>query len=184
MSPELRYAILAVVSIGLLAAALWGMLRGWRRRAAARVPAPSGPLGGPAISSWRDVLYVATSLRGEPLERVAIRPLGYRGRADIVLREDGADIAIRGEEPFGIPARMMRGVARGTATIDRVVERGGLTVLFWATGPEDAPVELESAFRIVDERERERLIASLETLIKAAARGPAAEQDHTREETR
>lgn len=177
MSPELRYTILALVSLLMAAGALFGMVRGWRRRVARPVPAPPGPLGGPATAAWREVLYVATSLRDQPLERVAVPPLGHRGRADLVLRPGGLDVAIRGERPFGIPAGRLAGLARGTATIDRVVERGGLSVVFWTLGEGERAVEVESAFRIVDRSQREDFARTMEEFSAGSRPGPEAAAD-------
>ncbi|PRY70379.1 hypothetical protein B0I08_101514 [Glaciihabitans tibetensis] len=128
-----------VVVLLLLLLAL--MLFGWRarkrRQAGLGQPAPvPEDLG--AIRGTFDGLYVATTLAGDPLNRVAVRGLGFRARARLTVAETGVVLALRGEPEVFIPAAALREVTRATWTIDRVVEPGGLVLVGWTLGAADA----------------------------------------------
>ncbi|KAB1657849.1 hypothetical protein F8O01_07855 [Pseudoclavibacter chungangensis] len=147
-------------------------LVGWRsrRRAQAGVPTPLTPPAGPEPTDrWDDVHYVATSEAARPLERITVPPLAYRGRAELALVESGLAVRVRGADPFLIPADAIVAVDGVTATIDRVVERGGLSAVRWRLGG-DAPdaVEVETTFRIVDRDDRERFRDRLDALVSIA----------------
>lgn len=91
-------------------------------------------------------LYVATTLSGQPLERVAVGPLAYRAKATLSLFPSGLSVSIPGQRPFLISQESDIHAGVATWTIDRVVEPEGLVVVQWSLGPET----VESYFRLVD----------------------------------
>jgi hypothetical protein len=74
---------------------------------------------------------VATSVRGEPLNRVTAHGLGARGFGKITVSNDGVLIERTGERAIGIPFAQLDGVSRSSAAIDRAVEKDGLIQLDW-----------------------------------------------------
>jgi len=118
---------LALVCLGLLA---WSWWRRSRRDAA--YPAPFGELpDGARTLAIYTTLYVATTRHGEPLERLAIRGLGFRSRADVTVTDKGIALDLAGTPRMTITADRLVDAAQATVAIDRVVERDGLTRITW-----------------------------------------------------
>jgi hypothetical protein len=140
-----RNSLLALVMalfVLLVVLAVVGWIRRRRRQsylpAPERVPADIGELRGEF-----DGFYVSTTLDGEPLNRVAVRGLGFRARATVAIADAGVVLALPGNNVF-IPVAAIREVTRAQYTIDRVVEEGGLVLLAWVLG--ETPVD--SYFRV------------------------------------
>ncbi|GAA3021244.1 PH-like domain-containing protein [Microbacterium dextranolyticum] len=75
--------------------------------------------------------YVATTRRGEPLERLAIRGLGFRSRVDVTVTDRGVALAMPGQATVFLPVDRLDDVSLATVAIDRVVEPGGLVRVAW-----------------------------------------------------
>lgn len=136
-----------VIVVAIIVVALVGMYFGWRarQRRQAGLPVPlaaPGDLG--EVLQTAEGLYVATTVAGEPLERIAVRGLGYRARAGITVATTGVVLALRGEAPAFIPIADLRRVDRATWAIDESVETGGLLLVGWTLGATD----LDSYLRI------------------------------------
>jgi hypothetical protein len=132
----------ALVVIVIVALAFTGMWFGWRarRRRQADVPvlaAPPADLGD--IARRDDLFYVATTRADAPLDRIAVRGLGFRARAQVTVAAAGLLLDIAGERPAFIPVADLRGVGRATWTIDRAVRNDGLVFVRWRLG--DAEVD-------------------------------------------
>lgn len=131
---------LALVLLGVIA---WAWLRRTRRDAALHAPFGEAPAGAPVLAA-HDVLYVATTRHGEPLERLAIRGLGFRSRATLSISAAGVAVDLTGQPRLFIPNSRITDVAQATVTIDRVVERDGLVRLSWSI---DENTVVDSYFR-------------------------------------
>ncbi|MFD2758915.1 PH-like domain-containing protein [Gulosibacter faecalis] len=157
--------ILAVVVI--IVGAMW---LGWRRRqrTQSHLPSPKQlPAGlGTPVFAVDDAHYVATSKTGNALDRIAKRPLAYRGRATVEVHPQGLALGIAGEEPFFIPTAQLETVAVAQATIDRAVERDGLIVVRWLLDPAQS---VETYLRVVNPDERATLLTSIGELIEPSA---------------
>jgi hypothetical protein len=143
-----------------LAAILAVMWLAWRSRVRrdASIVVPDVPEGFIPVSSV-DVLYVATTEAGRPLERLAIRGLAFRARAVLSIAPSGAVLAIPGERPAFIAASSLTSVDATNVAIDRVVESDGLIRLGWSI----ADVPCDTYVRVVDADQRS-VIADLERL--------------------
>ena len=157
-----------VAILVVLVAVLLLILVGWRRRvrrdrdAGAGYPAPAAPAA--SLVEVR-ALYVATTKGGEPLERLALPGLAFRGNAAVTVSGDGVTIAVTGEHPVFITAGAITGVGAATVTIDRVVERDGLVRISWTTSGGAAA---DSFLRVVDPVDREPLLAAVGTILPTA----------------
>ncbi len=158
----------AVLILGTLFIIIVALLfLGWRskRRAQSGLIPPESAVGVQARETderWSDVHYVATTPADVPLERIVIGPLGFRGRCDVVAGAPGLVVTIAGGEPFLIPWSRVEFVGRATATIDRVVEQDGLSVVRWSLETregERAPVD--TVFRFVDRELRAQFDAAV-----------------------
>jgi hypothetical protein len=83
-----------------------------------------------------EALYVATTRHDEPLERLAIRGLGFRSRADLTVTTAGVALDLTGQPRFFLPAGNIVEAAQATVAIDRVVERDGLVRIAWRLEPD------------------------------------------------
>jgi len=142
-------SVLMLVVLGLLVLLLALMGLGWRARlrrqsAIAAPPAPPEGTGtgtGIGVFSAR---YVATTISGDPLDRIAVHGLGFRSVATLTVTDAGVLIERPGERLWWLEAASVHGVRRATWTIDRVVESDGLHVLEWALGDQS----VDSYFRL------------------------------------
>lgn len=163
-----KYTIGAIIVVALIALTWWGMYRSWKRRTAASVAvvqAWNSRIVGPvaALDSTFSVLYVATTPSNDPLERLNLPGLSFRARASVTVLSDVIVLAPQGEGVTEISAHSYLGVRSSQVSIDRVVEKDGLTVIDWvatntATGKRTL---VSSFFRVPNIRLRERFEASL-----------------------
>lgn len=145
--------MLMALAVAFLLVLLALMLIGWRRRqrSQANMPRPLMlPDDAAEATLTAAAFYVATTVVGEPLNRIAVAGLGYRARATVGVADDGVRLAIPGQSTILIPAAAIRAVERATWTIDRAVEEDGLTLVRWTLGEEDAAIDVDSYLRISD----------------------------------
>jgi hypothetical protein len=162
-----RTRLLVYVLVGF--AVIIGLaILGWmmRRRRQRDIPAPAPmPADVGAVVGEFDGFYVSTTLDGQPLNRVAVRGLGFRSRATIAVAQKGVVLALPGNNVF-VPREDIREVTRANYTIDRVVEPGGLVLLAWTLGE----TRLDSYLRVEGTAE---LVAAISALVKKTS-GKAA----------
>lgn len=126
-----------LVMIGVVVVLLGLGVLAWRRRGRrdAGLQAPIGEIpADAAIASTVSGLYVATTAHDQPLERLAIRGLGFRSRADLIVTDKGVAWDIVGQPRMFLATADIESVTLATVAIDRVVEPGGLVRLTWRTG--------------------------------------------------
>lgn len=158
-----RYLSASLV-LAFLVVALLLLVLGWRNRRRRQSHLPALDSVPTVLGTSRGIssgLYVATTLAGERLERVAVRGLGFRSRVVVAVHDSGVVLSIPGQDDMFIPVAAISGVSRSTWTIDRVVEDGGLVCLEWNLG--ETPVE--SFFRVEDS---EFLLSALTTISPRA----------------
>lgn len=141
------WLLIIVLAFGV---ALLGLMAlGWRARQRRQswIAAPELPPGdrGTALGVFTG-RYVATTLAGQPLERVSVHGLGFRSVARLDVHTDGIALERTGGTDVWIPRDTVIAAGRATWTIDRVVESDGLTVIAWSLGA--TPVE--TALRLDD----------------------------------
>lgn len=149
----------------LMVLALVAMLLAWRRRSRAQrgLTLPPVPADLGAVVTTAAGLHVATTFADRPLERVVAGGLGFRATATLTVTVGGVLVERAGGAPFFLPRASLEA---GTAswTLDRGVERDGLTVLAWAlVGPDGEPVPVESSFRFAPDTQQ-ALLAALPVL--------------------
>jgi len=183
-SRTLATIIVAVVLLGVLAL----MLRSWRRRTA-RDAALTGGYPTPRVLDRElasaAALYVATTPRDQPLERLAIPGLGFRARGGVSVTPQGVLLELAGSPALFIPAEAVDLVTDATWAIDRAVEPGGLLLLGWRLAPGDSaedagtPASVDSYFRFSDPADRTAISAAIHSIAPdaAAATGGPATRD-------
>jgi hypothetical protein len=168
----------ATLVLALLALLLLGMWLAWRarsRRDAGVAAGQSLPDGGIHPILVTEVLYVATTKAGQPLERLAIRGLAFRARAELTLADEGVVLAVPGQDPIFLASAQLRSAQPATWTIDRVVESDGLIAISWRSGQTD----VDSYLRVIDPPQHSRVLSTLSSLLPA----PTAPTDSTTTES-
>lgn len=151
-----------VIVVAIIVLALIGMYVGWRARQRRQAGFPRllvAPDDLGTIMLNQAGLYVATTVAGEPLERITVAGLGYRARAFITVAESGVVLELTGEKPAFIPVADLVRAARATWTIDTSVEPRGLVLIGWRLGR----VGVESYLRVTGGENE--LIAAVQSLI-------------------
>jgi hypothetical protein len=143
-----RPELLAIVIVFMVFVLLL-MVLGWRarKRRQATVATPSAAPAelGVSLGTFAGK-YVATTSAGDPLDRIAVHGLGFRGNTSVTVAENGVLVHIDGTDDKWIPAADLRAHRKATWTIDRVVEQDGLELLEWNLGDK----LVESYFRFDD----------------------------------
>jgi hypothetical protein len=155
------------IVIAVILLAFLGMYLGWRarQRRQASLPRPASvPPDAGAELFAADVFYVATTVAGEPLNRIAVAGLGFRARASVTVLERGMVLSLDGESDAYIPAADIRDVERATWTIDRVVETGGLVLIAWTLGTAD----VDSYLRVAESEDPTPLVEAVGRLLGAS----------------
>jgi hypothetical protein len=170
--------LVAVVIVGIAA---WLMVRSWRRRtkrdeAMAAYPLPAVH-GEPLLAT--EVLYVATTPIGEPLERLAVQGLAFRGAAHLEVLPEGVVLRIAGEPANFLPADRISAAGEASYAIDRAVEPEGIVVISWIVQVDDnervAPF-VDSYLRARYPGDTARIVAAVND-IAAARFAPRQEQE-------
>ncbi|MCR2762011.1 hypothetical protein NQ152_00665 [Microbacterium sp. zg.B48] len=143
MTREGALAVMVLVALVLIGLLAWAWWRRTRRDSGLRAPVGEAPADA-AVLSRHEGLYVATTRHGEPLERLAIRGLGFRSRADLTVTSAGVAIDLTGQPRLFLPTAQIDDVAQATVAIDRVVERDGLVRISWRLDDQDV---VDSYFR-------------------------------------
>ncbi len=110
---------------------------------------------------------MATTTAGDPLDRLTIPGLAFRGRGVATVFADGVGLTIPGEPETFIPRASIRSVGTSTWAIDRVVETGGLVRLDWTYESQTGPAPVESYLRAIELGDAARLIDAVNSLIPA-----------------
>ncbi|HSP52549.1 MAG TPA: hypothetical protein VLO00_06615 [Cryobacterium sp.] len=170
--------IATIITVAVLLGLLALMLHSWRGRSRRDSALPAGyPL---PVDTARElvsaaVLYVATTLRAQPLERLNIPGLGFRARARLTVTDAGVILALAGEEAVFIPASAIAVLEDATVAIDRAVETDGLLLLGWRL-PGTGNQIVDSYFRILDPSDRVSVNDAIRTIAADALR-PAAHDE-------
>lgn len=130
MTREGALAIIIAVTVALLGLLAWAWWRRIRRDSGLATPVGEAPAGAVTLST-HEALYVATTRQGEPLERLAIRGLGFRSRADLTVTSAGLALDLTGQPRLFLATDRIIDVAQASVAIDRVVERDGLVRITW-----------------------------------------------------
>lgn len=110
-----------------------------------------------------NTLYVSTVYADRPLDRIWAYGVGIRGKARVSASETGVSINRVGERSILIPLESVIEVGRAQATIDKGVEKDGLTTIIWQHGN----TKLQSVFRFTNLQARRGFESQLNQLIGA-----------------
>ena len=166
--------VATVITLIVLLLVLALMLRSWRRRTRRDADLPAGypqPESTGRELASAAALYVATTPRDQPLERLAIPGLGFRARGGVSVTPQGVLLELAGSPALFIPADAVELITDATWAIDRAVEPGGLLLLGWrlaATDQTAAPTSVDSYFRFSDPADRTAISAAIKSFAVGA----------------
>ena len=159
MTKELIGAI-AIGIVALIALIIWRNNRRVRASQELLIENPKDFTGKGEYKAF----YVATVFADQPLVRVWAHGLGPRGQCSLALSQNELGISRRGEISFSIPLTTGTTTSSLSATIDKGVERSGLTAINWKLGD----IELQTVVRIVATDVRKDFENRLHSAIGAA----------------
>lgn len=133
MDRTLLAAIVLVFLLLLLGLMVLGWQRRKRRQADIAAPQSAPDSLGTMLGSFVGK-YVATTSAGDPLDRIAVHGLGFRGSVVLTVSDAGLLLERSGSRPLWIPRADLKDIRRATWTIDRVVEPDGMHLLEWSLG--------------------------------------------------
>ena len=146
----------------ILAAAYYGMYRGWRNRKSRQ--ADLAPLPEVPADKTRGIegVYVATTSAGDWMDRIAAQELGVRSIADLAVSEAGLIFHRQGAADVFIPADHLTGVRTDRGIAGKVTaEKSGLVVVTWNHDGR----ALDTGFRPRRKADTAPLTESIATLI-------------------
>lgn len=171
MIPVIIVAVIVAIGVGFV-------LLGWRNRRRRQsaldvVAVPPAEIG--AELGRERVLYVATTLADEPLERVVVGGLGFRAKGEIVMARGGIVLELAGNHPAFIPVGDIQGVGLASWTIDKGVGEAGLVLVRWQLGDTtvDSYLRADDPQRLLDQ------LTELSPTAAEAARREAASAETT-----
>lgn len=136
------------------------MIIAWRKRikhsARFSLVVPGNAQSSSSQTDLFSCLYVATTLATDSLARVAIPGLAYRAQATVGISQEAFLIRPQGEAESVIPAAQILQLHTSQVTIDKAVEKDGLSAVSWQAFDTSINeiVELTSFFRFSDLTER------------------------------
>jgi hypothetical protein len=148
-----------------LAAAYFGMYRGWRNRQSRQADlAPLPTVPDEDKNRGVEGVYVATTSAGDWMDRIAVHELGVRSTADLAVSADGLIFHRQGAADVFIPVDRLTGVRTDRGIAGKVTaEKSGLVVVTWTHDGR----ELDTGFRPRRKADTAALTASISTLIGA-----------------
>ena len=149
MTRELALLVIVAVAVLLVGSGVWAWRRRVRRDSALSAPIGEIPADAKSLTAFSG-FYVATTRHDEPLERLAIRRLGFRSRVDLTVTTAGVALDLPGQPRLFLPTARLVGVDRASVAIDRVVERDGLVRLTWHADSGQTTTPVDSYFRPQD----------------------------------
>lgn len=150
---------LAIALVVVVAVSVWLSTKKRRRIQEQSISTPI-----PATSAGEfSALYVSTVFENARLDRVWAHGLGMRGNARLAVDQAGISVVRAGENSFLIPSADLQLVEAATATIDKAVEKSGLTAIHWMLGE----TKVITHFRFTQPQERKEFENKILQLIGA-----------------
>ena len=153
---QVVFALSIVAVVPLIALGFWLTVRARRNLQESELSEPERPTADSAAAPGEPVYYLATTYADRPLERIWAYRLGGRGNATLVIA-DALELRRTGEPGLVIRFSQITGFGRASATIDRGVERDGLTTLNWMLGEQ----EVSTVLRFVSQEFRANFEATI-----------------------
>lgn len=178
MTREGALLVMVAVAVALLAL---GVIA-WRRRSRrdGGLAAPFGEATAEAVERLRTSgLYVATTRHDEPLERLAIRGLGFRARVDVTVTDRGVALDLVGQPRMFLAVDRIDGIDLANTAIDRVVESGGLVRIAWRSDHADGSAQTVDSYLRPQDGSAQGLAAAITAILPPSTPGAAEQTSST-----
>jgi hypothetical protein len=152
--------LLVLVVAGAIAAALWGMRRGWlaRQHRQGQIPAPAqAPLDPAGLTAPVGGMFLGTSTAGDWLDRIAVHDLGVRSRARLSYGRAGVWLQRDGARDLFVPVGAIEAVRVDRGVAGTVRARDSVIIVTWRAGE----ALLDSGFRADDSDEHATVLDGL-----------------------
>jgi len=156
--------LLSLAVLAFFALCLYGMWRGWQRRARrqaevlAAFPQPPSEVGDVLLETTG--VYVGTTFEGSWQDRVAVGDVGHRAEAALKLTNQGVLVERTGATPLWIPEGSLRLARTARGLAGKVMSADGLLVIGWQLGDQ----VLDTGFRGDDKDVYEEWVQRLNAL--------------------
>ncbi|WP_240334024.1 hypothetical protein [Rothia sp. ZJ932] len=162
--------ILTLICIGIVIAVFSLMWLGWRNRQRRQENLPTlavVPAGYDQRASTIGVpgTYVATTVMGDWLDRVAVHSLGVKAKATVLVYEDALIISREGAHDLFIPVTDIIAVRTEAGMSGKFVEKDGLVMVSWQHGQ----AKLDTGFRTQFAEHKPMLLQEICTIAPHAA---------------
>lgn len=151
--------LLMISLVAIIAVIIWLRTRSKRALQEGLIAKPSAAT---SVGQFK-TFYVSTVFRNQPLDRVWAHGFGMRGKAEVGVASDGVSVYRNGEASFLMPRVSISELGSASATIDKGVERDGLTAIRWSLGE----TEMVTHFRFTDHDVRKEFESKVLQLIGA-----------------
>lgn len=150
---------LMISMVAVIALLIW---RAVRKRRAKQETQLTQPLEATSAGEF-ETFYVSTVFDAAPLERVWAHGFAMRGKASLAVDRAGISVNRTGERSFLVPTSAIVSLDMASATIDKGVEKNGLTVIRWSLGD----TQVASHFRFTNPGARKEFENKVSQLIGA-----------------
>ena len=169
--------VLVIILVALCVLAAFGLLVGWRHRAARQsdlTQVPTAPTDlGPDLVEPVSGLYVSTTTSGNWQDRIVAQGLGRRANGAIRLSAEGVCIERDGESDIFVPVGDLLTVTTAPGVAGKVMGMAnGVLIVRWSLGG----VSVDSGFRSNDTAAQDDFIdAALALIAKGQGGGRPAD---------
>lgn len=170
------FTIFIISITAIIFIAMWMAWRSRARRDAGTLDSVAA-LTGEVLAHIAEINYVATTLASDPLVRVAVPRLRYRGQASLTFSTDGVTVEVRGEDPVHLPAERLVAADSAQVRAGKAYEAGGLVILRWIAADGRT---VESSFRPIHPADRDTFFTSVEAITHTNFEPDSSTQEDAR----
>lgn len=163
---EVRAGLIVLAAVVVIWAGMWW---GWRNRTRrqADIVEPQWLTDQPAAGDTIEGSYLATTRRGDWLDRITAHGLGMPTRVTVAVDDGGLLVDRHHGRGWRIPAADLLGVRRDRGIAQKVREPDGIVVISWRLGD----VELDTGIRPDDPDGGPRIEDAVTELLRRAVHG-------------
>ena len=163
---EVRAGLLVLAAVVVIWVGMWW---GWRSRTRrqADIVEPEWLEGHIAFGGGAEGVYLATTRRGQWLDRITAHGLGMSSQVAVASDGKGLLVMRRHGRGWRIPAADLLGVRRDRGIAQKVREPDGIVVISWRLGA----VELDTGIRPDDTDGGRRIEDAVDELLRRAVHG-------------
>jgi len=157
--------VFTLVTIAVIALAVWGMRRSWAKKAGQFAHLPAPQTQAPANVEWTagpvEARFGGTTTTGQWLNRVVTYDLGTPRGVTVAVSRDGLWLTDDTDFQLWLPAQDIVGVRTSRGIAGDVVEPDGMIIVSWTLGD----TTLDSGIRVSRHADHELVLGELAQLV-------------------